>query len=180
MGPSDSAEAVEALDLLLKFLGDGERWVKGRWSDRRGNRCLVGASILSAAITRSTARGLSAIWRTKFPPRRSATAMSGAAPASGRVFAVPSREMGIRPARLSCGGTAFPISTMGVAILPSCGGSFCRRARGRCVKWTARRRCARTSTWRWTNVSRHKSGVTAPTKVGTRSVSAGTGFYQRT
>jgi hypothetical protein len=43
MGPSDSAEAVEVLDLLLKFLGDGERWVKGRWSDRRGNRCLVGA-----------------------------------------------------------------------------------------------------------------------------------------
>jgi hypothetical protein len=43
MGPSDPAEAVEILNLLLKFLGDGERWVKGRWSDRRGNRCLVGA-----------------------------------------------------------------------------------------------------------------------------------------
>jgi hypothetical protein len=34
---------VEVLDLLLKFFGDGERWVKGRLSDRRGNRCLVGA-----------------------------------------------------------------------------------------------------------------------------------------
>jgi hypothetical protein len=43
MRARDPAEAVEVLDLLLKFLGDGERWVKGRWSDRRGNRCLVGA-----------------------------------------------------------------------------------------------------------------------------------------
>jgi hypothetical protein len=43
MGARDPAEAVEALDSLLKFFGDGERWVKGRLSDRRGNRCLVGA-----------------------------------------------------------------------------------------------------------------------------------------
>jgi hypothetical protein len=43
MGARDSAEAVEVLDLLLKFFGDGERWVKGRLSDRRGNRCLIGA-----------------------------------------------------------------------------------------------------------------------------------------
>jgi hypothetical protein len=34
---------VLALYILLKFFGDGERWVKGRLSDRRGNRCLVGA-----------------------------------------------------------------------------------------------------------------------------------------
>jgi hypothetical protein len=39
----DPAEAVEVLDLLLKFFGNGERWVKGRLSDRQGNRCLVGA-----------------------------------------------------------------------------------------------------------------------------------------
>src|SRR5260370_12126516 len=43
MGARDPAEAVEVMDLLLKFFGDGERWVKGRLSDRRGNRCLVGA-----------------------------------------------------------------------------------------------------------------------------------------
>jgi hypothetical protein len=43
MGACEPAEAVEVLDLLLKFFGDGERWVKGRLSDRRGNRCLVGA-----------------------------------------------------------------------------------------------------------------------------------------
>ena len=43
MGAHDPAEAVEVLDRLLKFFGDGERWVKGRLSDRRGNRCLVGA-----------------------------------------------------------------------------------------------------------------------------------------
>jgi hypothetical protein len=39
----DPAEAVEVLNLLLRFFGDGERWVKGRLSDRRGKRCLVGA-----------------------------------------------------------------------------------------------------------------------------------------
>jgi len=39
----DPAEAVEVLDLLLKFFGNGERWVKGRLSNGRGNRCLVGA-----------------------------------------------------------------------------------------------------------------------------------------
>ena len=39
----DPAEAIEALNLLLKFFGDGERWIKGRFSDRRGNCCLVGA-----------------------------------------------------------------------------------------------------------------------------------------
>src|SRR5262249_48615371 len=43
MGARDPAEAVEVLDRLLNFFGEGERWVKGRLSDRRGNRCLVGA-----------------------------------------------------------------------------------------------------------------------------------------
>jgi hypothetical protein len=43
MGARDPADAVEGMDLLLNFFGDGERWVKGRLSDRRGNRCLVGA-----------------------------------------------------------------------------------------------------------------------------------------
>ena len=43
MGAGDPIEAVEVLDRLLKFFGEGERWVKGRLSDRRGNRCLVGA-----------------------------------------------------------------------------------------------------------------------------------------
>jgi hypothetical protein len=43
MHAHDPADAVEALDLLLKFFGDGERWIKGRFSDRRGNCCLVGA-----------------------------------------------------------------------------------------------------------------------------------------
>jgi hypothetical protein len=39
----DPAEAVEVLKLLLRFFGDGERWIKGRLSDRRGKCCLVGA-----------------------------------------------------------------------------------------------------------------------------------------
>jgi hypothetical protein len=37
------AEAVKVLNLLLKFFGNGERWVKGYFSDRHGNRGLVGA-----------------------------------------------------------------------------------------------------------------------------------------
>jgi hypothetical protein len=43
MGERDPTEAVEILDMLLQFYGEGERWVKGRLSDRRGNRCLIGA-----------------------------------------------------------------------------------------------------------------------------------------
>jgi hypothetical protein len=43
MDTRDPAEAVDVLNLLVKFFGDGERWIKGRWSDRRGNCCLVGA-----------------------------------------------------------------------------------------------------------------------------------------
>jgi len=43
MHAREPAEAVEVLNLLLKFFGDGERWTKGRFSDRRGNCCLVGA-----------------------------------------------------------------------------------------------------------------------------------------
>jgi hypothetical protein len=43
MDARDPAEAVEILDLLLRFFGEGERWIKGRFSDRRGKCCLVGA-----------------------------------------------------------------------------------------------------------------------------------------
>ena len=67
MSAHDPAEAVEVLDLLLKFFGDGERWVKGRLSDRRGNRCLIGALDFVTAITGRKATRLSGIWRTKFP-----------------------------------------------------------------------------------------------------------------
>ena len=34
MSTRDPADAVEVLDLLLKFFGDGERWGRGRLSDR--------------------------------------------------------------------------------------------------------------------------------------------------
>ena len=43
MHARDPAEAVEVLHLVLKFFGDGERRIKGRFTDRRGNCCLVGA-----------------------------------------------------------------------------------------------------------------------------------------
>jgi hypothetical protein len=43
MDARDPVEAAEILDLLLKFFGAGECWTKGRFSDRRGKCCLVGA-----------------------------------------------------------------------------------------------------------------------------------------
>ena len=35
MHARDPAEAVEVLNLLLKFFGDGERWIKGRFSESK-------------------------------------------------------------------------------------------------------------------------------------------------
>ena len=133
MGARDPAEAVEVMDLLLKFFGDGERWVKGRLSDRRGNRCLVGAldfvsshhgmkgdgaerylaDEISAAGDCNNAGGDCARFRASL--RR---ALSG-----GRY----------RSARLSFAGTPFPILTTGVRTSPSCGRSSSRRARRRCM-----------------------------------------------
>jgi hypothetical protein len=43
MNARNLAEAAEILDQLLAFFGEGERWIKGRFSDRRGKCCLVGA-----------------------------------------------------------------------------------------------------------------------------------------
>jgi hypothetical protein len=44
MNERDPVEAVdEVLELLLNLFGDGERWLKGRFSDHRGKCCLVGA-----------------------------------------------------------------------------------------------------------------------------------------
>ena len=43
MDARNPAEAAEILDQVLTFFGAGERWIKGRFSDRRGKCCLVGA-----------------------------------------------------------------------------------------------------------------------------------------
>jgi len=43
MDARDPAEAAKILDMLLTLFGEGERWIKGRFSDRRGKCCLVGA-----------------------------------------------------------------------------------------------------------------------------------------
>jgi hypothetical protein len=55
MDARDPAEAVEILDLLLTFFGEGERWIKGRLNDRRGKCCLVGA--LDFVSNHHTTRG---------------------------------------------------------------------------------------------------------------------------
>ena len=127
----DPAEAIEVLDLLLKFFGDGERWVKGRLSDRRGNRCLVGAldfvtshhAIESDGAERYLAHEISAAGDCNDPRGDCA-----------RFRASLRRALsgdGIGSARLSFAGTAFPILTMGVRTSLSCGRSSFRRARRR-------------------------------------------------
>lgn len=39
----DPAKALLMLDLLEEFFGGGGRWLRGRYQDSDGNRCLVGA-----------------------------------------------------------------------------------------------------------------------------------------
>jgi hypothetical protein len=67
MHARDPAEAVEVLNLLLKFFGDGERWIKGRLAIAAVTAVLSARSISSAAITRSKVTRPSGIW----PPRES-------------------------------------------------------------------------------------------------------------
>ena len=43
MPRGDPEKAVHVLDLVQEFLDDGSRWIKGRFKDRDGNHCLVGA-----------------------------------------------------------------------------------------------------------------------------------------
>ena len=52
MHARDPAEAVEVLNLLLKFFGDGERWIKAALAIAAVTAALSARSILSAAITR--------------------------------------------------------------------------------------------------------------------------------
>jgi hypothetical protein len=81
MRAREPAEAVEVLNLVLKFFGDGERWIKGRFSDRRGSCALSVRSISSAVITRSRATRPSGIWPTPLPTRGAgAFVMSGTVP----------------------------------------------------------------------------------------------------
>ncbi|MGA8759130.1 MAG: Hsp20 family protein [Stellaceae bacterium] len=112
-------DPAEVIDLLLKFPGDGERWVKGRWSDRRGNRCLLGAldfvgshhAINGEAAEHYLADEVSAV-----------AERDGYIGDCARFRASLRRAISgdIGPARLCCGGTAFPISTMGVVTLRLC------------------------------------------------------------
>ena len=104
MHARDPAEAVEVLNLLLKFFGDGERWIKGRFSDRRGNCCLVGAlDFVSGhhAIKGGAAEG---IWPLPFPTRGAgafvAMRMARTMPSCGRPFAALCGANGIGPAKL--------------------------------------------------------------------------------
>ena len=43
MPEAESGDAVQFLDLLLEFFGDGTHWTRGRYNDAQGRRCLVGA-----------------------------------------------------------------------------------------------------------------------------------------
>jgi hypothetical protein len=43
MPEAKTSGAVRFLDLLLEFFADGRRWIRGRYENRAGNRCLVAA-----------------------------------------------------------------------------------------------------------------------------------------
>ena len=131
MPARDPAEAVRIFDLLLKFFGNGERWLKGRLSDRRGNCCLVGA--LDFVSGHHAMRADAAEWylADEIPLPGMAMAISRTVRNSGRDFAAPWLGNGIGPVRLSCEETPFLISTMGVRTSSSCGSSFCRLERRR-------------------------------------------------
>jgi hypothetical protein len=43
MSEAKSGQAVQLLDLMLKFFADDQRWIQRRYHDGGGRRCLVGA-----------------------------------------------------------------------------------------------------------------------------------------
>lgn len=43
MAEAQTCNTVRLLDLLAEFFADGERWIRGRYHDGHGRRCLVGA-----------------------------------------------------------------------------------------------------------------------------------------
>jgi hypothetical protein len=104
MHERDPAEAVEVLNLLLKFFGDGGRWIKGRFSDRRDNCCLVGAidfvsshhAIKGNAAERYLAAAISDERASAFVAMRMARTMPGC----GRPFVARCGANGIGPAKL--------------------------------------------------------------------------------
>ena len=131
MGVCDSAEAVEVLDLLLTFFGNGERWVRGRLSDRRGNRCLVGA--LDFVSSHRAMKG-DAAERYLAAEISTAAACDGDSEDSVR-FRASLRALcpadGIGSARLSFAGTVFLTLTIGVRTSLSCAGSSSKPRRPR-------------------------------------------------
>jgi hypothetical protein len=135
----DPAEAIQVLDLLLKFFGDGERWVKGRVSDRRGNRCLVGALdfVSSHHATKADAA-----------ERYLADEVSVSGDGNSQIRDCARFRAGLRRA---IGGDRNAASEAvlrrdslsdfndGCKDSSSCRGSFCRRGRRRWMTLTARR-----------------------------------------
>ena len=103
MDARDPAEAAEILDQLLMFFGEGEHWVKGRFSDRRGKCRLVGALDFVGGHHASGAQRPSDIWPIRLPTGgtgsflaiRKTWTMRGC----GRRYAVPRGANGIRRAK---------------------------------------------------------------------------------
>ena len=128
MDARDPAEAVEVLDLLLKFFGDGERWVRGRLSDRRGNRCLVGA--LDFVSSHRAMKG-DAAERYLAVEISAAAACDDDSEDSARFRASLRRALsgGRYWVRLSFAGTVFLILTIGVRTSLSCGCSSSKPGR---------------------------------------------------
>ena len=101
MSARDLAEAVEIMDLLPRFFGDGER-VKGRFERSPGNRCLVGALDFVSSHHGMNGDGAERYLADETPPRRR-TMLAAIVPDSEPARRVCPRD-GIGPARLSSQG----------------------------------------------------------------------------
>jgi hypothetical protein len=158
MHARDPAEAVEVLNLLLNFFGDGERWIKGRLSDRRGKCCLVGAlefvsshhAIKGEAAERYLAAAISEVRERRI--RRHETGEDYARLRASLRRAI--RGDGYRASETLPRRDSLSILTMGARTSPSCGRSLWRRARRRWAMPSPGGRRARVSassatSWLW-------------------------------
>lgn len=94
----------------MKFFGDGEHWVKGRFSDRPCNCCLVGALDFvgdhQPIKGEATARHLADVIADVKVGELVAKTPVRTAPGCGRPFAALCRAKDIGAVRVSSGGIA--------------------------------------------------------------------------
>jgi hypothetical protein len=69
MPEAETGNAVHLLDLLLAFFADGGRWIRGRYNDGDGRRCLVGAILYLRREHRLPSDGAMSFLKEAMPRR---------------------------------------------------------------------------------------------------------------